>query len=320
MGRHGGGSRSGGGGSRSSSSSRSGGGSSSRSSSTPFTGSYNRSYYDRRGRYHSYYTTNARFGMTRGWNIGTFISLLFVTVHMLLMMGGFGMAFIEFGGKVDGDINRIQIVDTVDTLTTSEENEILKLFNKVYEESGMPVTLYTDDFDWKEHYNSLEVYSEELYYQMGYDEDAMIILFTENNNEEFYDWEYDFYCGDDTIKCLSDTTFDKLLANFQKAMANENLAHALDYSWNSVMDDLAKIKINSGFIFPFIFMAFIYGIFYISLIGDAIKEEQAYKYFKENGSPTSENRIKIKDRCPTCGAINTNKKAACDYCGTLLEY
>jgi hypothetical protein len=51
--------------------------------------------------------------------------------------------------------------------------KIVELFDEVYEESGMPVTLYTDDFKWKAHYSSLEVYSEELYYAMGMDEEQL---------------------------------------------------------------------------------------------------------------------------------------------------
>ena len=67
-------------------------------------------------------------------------------------------------------------------MTDNEEQEVLALLQDVYDASGMPVTVYTDDFSWKEHYDSLEVYSEELYYKIGYDEDAMIILFTVGNN------------------------------------------------------------------------------------------------------------------------------------------
>lgn len=230
MGRHGGGSRSGGGGggSRSGGGSRGGGGSSSRSSSRPFQGSYNRSYYDRRGRYHSYYTTNRNFGTSSGSNIGLIFALVFVTFHMCVMLSGFVGSGIHFGGKVNGEISRIGIEDNADILSVEEEMAIIKTFQKVYDASGMPITLYTDDFSWMNHYNSLEVYSEELYYSMGFEEDAMVILFTAEDLDGFYDWEYDMYCGDDTEKCFSDDAFDTVLANFQKAMAQEDLVKALD--------------------------------------------------------------------------------------------
>ena len=44
-------------------------------------------------------------------------------------------------------------------MTDNEEQEVLALLQDVYDASGMPVTVYTDDFSWKEHYDSLEVHS-----------------------------------------------------------------------------------------------------------------------------------------------------------------
>lgn len=169
---------------------------------------------------------------------------MFITFHMLVMVGAFVLSFITFGSKISGDITRIKIVDNADVLTLAEEEQTRELLHKIYNTSGMPVTIYTDSFEWKEHYDYLEIYSEELYYRMGFDEDAMIILFTMDNSSDFYDWEYDMYCGDDTIKCFSDASFDKLLENFHKGMAGQNLYHALDYAWNSVMDELAKTSFN----------------------------------------------------------------------------
>lgn len=319
MGRHGGGSSSGGGGggSRRSGGSRSGG-SSSRSSKKPFAGSYNRSYYDRRGRYHSYYTTNRDFGTRPGWNIGTLVSLIFITVHMCLMLGGFASGTIQFGSKVDGDVSRIKVVDKIDLLTDSEEQDVVELFNEVYEKSGMPVTLYTDDYSWKTHYHSLEVYSEELYYKMGVDEDAMIILFTaDEKSGAFWDWEYDMYCGDDTIKCLSDPSFDKLLDNFQKAMAQQDLKYALDYAWDSVIDELARTSINMNMAPVLIMLVGFYGIFYVSIIKSAVQQQAVYNYFQSE--PQAFNHTVMRSVCPNCGASNAEQRQTCPYCGAILK-
>ncbi len=298
MGRHGGGSRSGGGGSsRSSGGSRSGG-SGSRSSSSPFVGGYNRSYYDRRGRYHSYYTTNRNFGTKSGWSVGIILALVFVTLHMCAMIFGMVGSTVFLGKKVEGDVNRIFIEDRANVLSTAEEREVMELFERVYDKSGMPITLYTDDFDWKNHYYSLEAYSEELYYKISYDEDAMLILFTTEEFDDFVDWEYDMYCGDDTIKCFSDESFDELLENFQKAMSRQDLAEALDYAWNSVIDDLAEIKIGPDAVITVVILLAFYSIFYIAIISGVKKQNEAYRYFRDNpgelssdtayaGAPTS---------------------------------
>ncbi len=324
MGRHGGGSRSGGSSRSGGRSSRSGGGSRSsgsgtRTSSTPFKGCYNRSYYDRRGKFHQCYTSSKTFGAKSGWHGGVIFALVFITIHMLIMIGGFAISMIEFGGKVSGDSSRIFIEDNADVLTSAEEEEVLELLHNVYEASGMPVTLYTDDFTWKEHYSSLEVYSEELYYKLSFDEDAMVILFTTNNNSEFYEWEYDMYCGDDTVKCLSDANFDKLLSNFQKGMARQNLAEALDYSWNSVLDDLGHATINwVGAPMLILLLAF-YGIFYVAILSGTKKQNEAYRYFKDNPEKLSQEPMTLYSVCPGCNASNETQSETCAYCGTLLK-
>lgn len=322
MGRHGGGSRSGGSsrssGSRSSGGSR-GGGSGARTSTRPFVGCYNRSYYDRSGRLHSYYTSDENFGTTSAWNLGTIVALIFITCHMLIMIAGFSSTLITFGGKVSGDPDRIYIEDHANVLTDEEEQDVLKLLKDVYEASGMPVTVYTDNFSWKDHYNSLELYSEELYYRIGFEEDAMIILFTVDQRDGFYDWEYDMYCGDDTIKCLSDDAFDELLDNFQKGMANQNLAKALDYAWTSVMDDLAKTKVAWSQVPILLFILLFYGIFYLAILGGSKKKNDAYKYFKNNPEKLSNRPMTLYSECPNCGASNTAQEEVCPYCGSLLK-
>lgn len=322
MGRHGGGSR--GGGSHRGSSGRSGGGSrgggsGTRTSKTPFSGCYNRTYYDRRGRVHRYYTSNKNFGTKRGWNLGTILVLLFLTVHMCLMLVGLVASSVTVGKKINGNPNRIMITDKADVLTEQEETEILELLNQVYEQSGMPVTVYTDDFSWKDHYLSIEYYSEELYYQSGMDESAMIILFSENDIPNFYDWEYDVYCGDDTIKCFSDKTFDRFLECFQKGMAGQKLSEAIKYSFNSVMGELAQTNVNKMMIPFIIFILLFYGIFFVAILAPMRKQNAAYKYFKANPERLSATPMVMYSECPNCGAANSKQLEVCDYCGTLLK-
>ena len=195
MGRHGGGSSSGGSHGHSSSSSSShssssGGGSSVRTStSTPFYGCYNRSYYDRRGHYHTFYTSDRNYGTRSGWSFGIIFALLFITIHMLIMISGFGGTAIDFGGKVKGDSSRIQIVDNTNMLTEQEEKEVNNLFEKIYKKSGMPVALYTTDYEWKNNYiDMVEVYSEVIYYKTFKDENSMIIVFSSEKVGEFLDY------------------------------------------------------------------------------------------------------------------------------------
>lgn len=309
MGRHGGGSSSGGS-SRSNSSrssSRSGGGST-RISNTPFRGGYRRSYY-RRGKRYDIYTNDAKYGTRSGWNPVSIFILVFITFHMMIMLSGFSTSLIEFGSKVNGNSNFITIEDTVDILTPSEEDEVISLFSKIYDKTGMPVMLYTSDYNNLYRYNSIEIYSEAVYYNKTTAEDCMVILFVTDDaiNGSLYDWDYDFYCGDDTYDCLSDAEFDKLLANFQKKMYQNDLVEALEYSWNSVMNDIGKTNMNfSGF--PVILMLVgIYSIFYISILGNVFKQNAVYKYYKEHPEELSNDRYGYDQSSSNSGNNYNNK-------------
>ena len=325
MGRHGGGSRSGG--SRSSSS-RSGGrggsrggGSGVKTSNKPFYGCYNRSYVDRKGRLRIVYTNNANFGTTNGWSIGTIIALAFLTFHMCVMVGIFSLFLFDLGGKVNGNASRIFIEDNSNLLSEEQEKDVIELFNKVYDKSGMPITLYTENFDWRDHYNSIEIYSEELYYKLGMEEDAMVILFTSEDIDGFWDWEYVMYCGDKTINCFSNEEFDTLLSNFQKSMAKGDLAYALDYSWNSVIDQMGEGdgKLNLEMLPVIIGLLIFYSVFYICIFAGVRRKNRIYKYFQENPDKLSMTPMTLYSECPNCGAPNTSQTETCSYCGSLLK-
>lgn len=323
MGRHGGGSRSGGSSHSSSGShsgSRSGGSSSSgvRTSSRPFLGCYNRSYYYR-GRYYPYYTDDVSIGSSKTATFVKIFALIFVTVHMILMIGGMCGSMISFGGKVDGDKSRIYIQDDADILTSDEEKDVEKLFDEVYDKSGMPITLITDDLSWQNHYETIEAYSEELYYSIGMDEDTMIVLFTQGDVNGFTDWKYDMYCGDDTTKCLSDETFDELIDMFQKTMTKQDLSYALDYSFNQIMDKLAKTTIKPAVVPMVIILLLFYGIFYVALLCGGKNKRRSDKYYAEHPEKLDNTPMKVYRKCPNCGADNINMTERCEYCGIPLK-
>lgn len=326
MGRHGGGSRSGGSShshshssSRNSSRGGSHSGSATRTSRKPFRNCYDRSYINRRGIRINYYTSDSGFGTKSGWTSGAVIGLVFITIHFLIMALAFMGSAVTFGNKVSGDSARIYIQDKADFLTPEEEKETLVLLKKVYDKSGMPITVITDNLDWQDHYYNLETYSEELYYQIGYDEDAMVILFTGEYVDGFFDWHYDMYCGDDAIECLSDDTFDKLIDYFWRGMAKENVAHALDYSLNSVIDEMAETTINVELLITLPFILAIYALFYWVILRSVFKQEEAYKYFKDNPGELSNTPMTLYSTCPNCAAANTTQAEVCPYCGSVLK-
>lgn len=320
MARHSSGSRSGGSSHSSShrSGSRSGG---SRSSSTPFAGSYNRSYYDRHGRFHSYYTTNKFFGVPgKSSALPLILTLVFVTLHMVLMLGGFVLASFEISTKIDGPKERIYIEDNINVVTSEEEERLISLFEEVYEKSGMPVALLVDDYRVARHYDSIEIYAEQEMYSVARDEESMLIVFlVDFSDPDFIDWHYDFCCGDNTIKCLPDGMYYDLTETFYRAMSGGSLPVAIEESFNRVMDRFDSIRVGDSMVFVVIpFLAFIYGIFYVAIFKNIRKAKDAERYFRDNPHKLEEAPVRIYAVCPACGGSNSRAEEKCPYCGSLL--
>lgn len=284
MGRHGGGSRGGGGGGSHGGGGSSGGGGRSSHSTTPRAGYFNRCYYTRRGRYVSYYCADPTFGTKRGITVGDVVSLVFITVHMCLMLGGFVGSALFFGQPVDGDRSNIAIYDQIDLLNERDEQSLLSLFERVYQKSGMPVFVVTDDFGWRNEFYSIEACSEYYYYTQTLDEDAMIVFFAADESKGFYDWEFDIYCGDLTEKCLSDADFDKLVEDVRKNAYSKGLTGALTAAFEDAIPEMARFKLDGDpmllIIIPVICL--FYSLFYVSIIGGIKRRNEAYEYFQQH--------------------------------------
>lgn len=327
MGRHGGGSsgggsRSGGGGRSSSRRRRSrrnrGGSPEIITSSKPFYGCYNRTYADKKGVKHPTYTSDKTLGTSSGWNFYIVLVLALMTICILTPLKMFAN-FVEWGGKIDGNKERILVEDGSNILSEQEELEILGLFSQVYDVSGMPVSLYTEDFSWREKYNTIEARSEEIYYQAGEDEDSMVILFTSQEKNGKLDWHYDMYCGDNTIRCLSDQEFGELLRNFQKAMATDDLAYALGCAWGSVMGDIGRVSFKPLEFFVFLFIASALAMVYKAWLPEIFYRTKVHRYFKNHPEELSMTPMALHSECPSCGASNTFQTETCSYCGGNLK-
>jgi hypothetical protein len=168
------------------------------------------------------------------------------------------------------------VEDTIDALTSAEEEKLMSLFQKVYDKSGMPIALYVSDSEWKEKYVDLKTYAKNLYYNVGVDENSMVIVFSKNKIGESYEWKYDMYCGSETDKCLSSVSSSKLLENLEKAMPQKNVVNALDVAWNSIMNSLAKTTFSDS-ILTVPMLLVVYGAFYVVVLGNA-KRKDPYRY------------------------------------------
>ena len=322
MGRHGGGSRSGGSRSRSRSSSRrssSGGSSSHVMKKRPFSGCYNRSYYDSRGVYHKVYTNNVLFGTPSYCNSSAL--LMSTILHLFacsLLIITFIVLTVNVGTKVNGDASKIRIVDNVDCMSNKEEAALLQVLSEVYEKSGMPVCVYTSDFSYKEHYLSIEAYSEDLYREYFNDLNSMLVCYTEETVDGFDDWNFDVFCEDGTYACLNDVTFDKLIDTMHNGFYDGNVAETIAQSFNIIKPDLATTTID-WYLLP-VLLLFLCTICrsYLTEVFNFIKNKQAVCYFNNNPEKFGKKKMLIHSNCPNCGAPNTKGLEYCKYCDSLL--
>lgn len=311
----------------------SGGGSGVRSSKKPFEGCYNRSYYDKRGKLHTYYTNDINFGTKNGVTKGLVFAMTLITVLVVVMLIFMFFMFGQIGFKINGDRELIAVYDNIDILSSREEKELVSLFEKVYDKTGMPIMLFTEPKSELEKYDSIEEFSEELLYSHTDDENTMVIVYARNSSG----LDYDFCAGNNTIWCLSNKTFDELFSAFHNKKMSEPLAYSLDYAWNKVMDDLATTKIDPIGIVVFVNVALFYGFFLIVLILPMIKSKQAQKYFEKNPDKLEMKPMKLNTqntqpvqpaqiaqqilpRCYNCGARNENNSTKCPYCNSSLIY
>lgn len=318
----------------------SGGGSGVRSSKKPFEGCYNRSYYDKRGKLHTYYTNDINFGTKNGVTKGLVFAMTLITVLVVVMLIFMFFMFGQIGFKINGNRELIAVYDNIDILSSREEKELVSLFEKVYDKTGMPIMLFTEPKSELLEFDSIEEFSEDLLYSYSDDENSMAIVWVDTSYRNFYRRKYDFCCGDNTVWCFSDETFEELLSIFKKAEESMPLADALDHTWNEVMDDLATTKIDPIGIVVFANVALFYGFFLIVLILPMIKSKQAQKYFEknpdklemrpmklntqntQNAQPVQPAQIaqQILPRCYNCGARNENNSTKCPYCNSSLIY
>ena len=85
------------------------------------------------------------------------------------------------------------------------------------------------------------------------------------------------------------------------------------------MGDLAKTTVNWSMIPVIVFLIIFYGIFYMAILGSTMKQNAAYRYFKENPGELSNSPMVLYSECPSCGASNVMREEVCPYCGTLLK-
>jgi len=114
------------------------------------------------------------------------------------------------------------ITDTIDVI--DNEREVIETLKDFHQKTGIcPHILTLSHDDWIR-YDSLENYSLEKYYDMFYDEEHFLLVYSEYyyEDDDYLDWAWECIIGDDTIKILSDSKMDKFNDDFYEELSRSS--------------------------------------------------------------------------------------------------
>lgn len=218
-GSRGGGSR--GGGSRGGS--RGGRSNSRRTSRTRFPGAMRYSYLDRHGNTQYIYTDRPM----RKQSVFSLIFSLILFIPFIFPMFIMGGAFIPEllpPKPIESHVSyeTSYITDTIDVI--DNERAVTETLRDFHQKTGIcPHVLTLSHDDWVR-YDSLENYSLEKYYDMFYDEEHFLLVYSEYyyEDDDYLDWSWECIIGDDTVKILSDSKMDKFNDDFYEELSRSS--------------------------------------------------------------------------------------------------
>ena len=218
-GSRGGGSR--GGGSRGGS--RGGRSNSRRTSRTRFPGAMRYSYLDRHGNTQYIYTDRPMKKQSVFSLIFTLFFLIPFIFPIFMLFGTFSNEFLPPKPLVSNvSYETSYITDTIDVI--DNERAVTETLRDFHQKTGIcPHVLTLSHDDWVR-YDSLENYSLEKYYDMFYDEEHFLLVYSEYyyEDDDYLDWSWECIIGDDTIKILSDSKMNKFNDDFYEELSRSS--------------------------------------------------------------------------------------------------
>ncbi len=295
-GSRGGGSR--GGGSRSSSRGRSGSRNSTRRLSRHrFPGAMRYSYIGRNGDTQYIYTDRPMKKKSLGSLI---VEMLFFVPFVAIFFAMFGTFSSDIFGffppkPLESNVSyeTSYITDTIDVI--DNEREVVETLKEFHQKTGIAPHILTINHDEWKRYDSFEVYALEKYYDMFYDEEHFLLVYSEEYYEEndYTDWAWECVIGDYTIDILTENKLSKFNDDFYEELSRSSSPLSADIITVFSDPETRFMKADPDFeslfvgLFFMLFWGGIVGLFIFNAIRDYVMSQKDYTYAPEDGMPQS---------------------------------
>ena len=185
------------------------------------------------------------------------------------------------------------ITDTIDVI--DNEREVVETLKEFHQKTGIAPHILTINHDeWAKH-DSFEIYALEKYYDMFYDEEHFLLVYSEEYYEEgdYTDWAWECVIGDYTIDILTENKLSKFNDDFYEELSRSSSPLSADiitvFSDPETRFMKADINLESLFsgLFFMLFWGGIVGLFIFNAIREFVMSQKDYTYAPEDGMPQS---------------------------------
>ena len=278
-------------------------------SKTPKKGCNQYKYYDRHGKTHYIWCNYDVTQKPKGSIFIKIFILLFYLPPMIIVTLAMSNAF-DLANPISKELNPHSQIIIEDRINVIENKEtVIKSLYAFYEKTGVtPAVITVSHDEWNPYYSSLMQYALELYYSSFDDEYHWLIVYSEPQNAEFNDWNWEGIIGDNTISAISEARCEQLTEEMQKNLSrNKGVDYAIKRTFEEMTNTYeSRINFPTLFILVFILM-FLIG--HYCLLSGIFNRKKYYK-----------NAVKIDSNDPEFITDEKVKIIRCEYCnGTYSE-
>lgn len=215
--------------------------------------------------------------------------------------------------------NPVTIEDNLDVF--NENTALADALYQFYKTTGIPVTIITENNDWMEHYDALDVYAYDLYVDRYIDEDHWVIVYTTDFDETFEDWHFEGMQGYNTDSILTTSVTDKFNVNLTRYLMNSGYskAEAFTQAFKDITPGIMTVAINKSQLgFALVFCVFVTVHMTMMIRGLSNRKYKNYVKCPDDNIADPHER---EARCEYCGGIYyIGTVTSCPHCGAPLSH